>query len=293
MQQITKTMALCAAATIALSTASAKADWDVGDPHKMHYPQLPDLGFTGMDVLASRAMNTAQPNMFKLLADDWRCSQTGPVSDIHIWGSWLDDRKPLDAAGLPDAGNVSFKLSIHADIPVSPSNPFSQPGALLWSQVFAPGSFKTRLYTTVPQESFYDPNIGQIVGIDHEVWQYNFDPIANPFIQQVGTIYWLDVQAIPHDVPGTITHFGWKTTDPFQTAHFNDAAVFTDTLGFNGPMLTPPGWTPMVYPAGHQYAGLPLDQAFVITPEPGSALLCTVGLFWISRRRRTQPAESL
>jgi hypothetical protein len=72
--------------------------WNVGDPHKMHYPQLPDE--TGWDV------NATQP---LVLADDWECSETGWVKDIHFWGSWRHD----------DIGQViAFVLSIHEDIPV-------------------------------------------------------------------------------------------------------------------------------------------------------------------------------
>jgi hypothetical protein len=47
--------------------------------HKMHFPQLPDL--EGWDVYA------VYP---KTLADDWQCSETGEVLDIHFWGSWRD-----------------------------------------------------------------------------------------------------------------------------------------------------------------------------------------------------------
>ncbi len=47
------------------------------DGHKMHFPQLPDED--GWDV------NATQP---QVLADDWTCSQTGWVKDIHFWGSW-------------------------------------------------------------------------------------------------------------------------------------------------------------------------------------------------------------
>jgi hypothetical protein len=102
------------------------------------------------------------------------------------------------------------------------------------------------------------------------VWQYNFTNILNPFPQKQGEIYWLDVQAQPLD-PSTV--FGWKTTNPRdpRTPHFMDDAVFADTAGFNGPLVTP--WQPMVYPVGqHPYGGQSIDQAFVITPEPGTSI---------------------
>src|SRR3990172_9328291 len=80
----------------------------------MHYPQLPDLTSTGMDV------NATFP---KVLADDFLCTSTGPITDIHIWGSWLNDNRPPVA---------NFRLSIHADIPAGPNNPYSRPGEQLW-----------------------------------------------------------------------------------------------------------------------------------------------------------------
>ncbi len=72
----------------------------------MHYPQLPDPG--GWDVVFST-----------WLADDWQCTETGPVSDIHFWVSWKND--------FPGAINrVSVK--IYSNDPCGPggySDPFS------------------------------------------------------------------------------------------------------------------------------------------------------------------------
>ncbi|WP_428940657.1 hypothetical protein [Fontivita pretiosa] len=275
---------------IAGSPQPALADWDPGEPYKMHYPQLPDLTPNGMDVLASHW----QPgtNLFKLLADDFQCTQTGPITDIHIWGSWLNDRLPLvpDAAGVlvPDPAGVRFKLSIHEDIPAGPNQPYSKPGAELWSAIFGPSDFTVRPYHTLPPtvagEAFYDPNTGQILGFDHVIWQYNFESIKNPFIQTQGTIYWLDVQA---QTAWPDARFGWKTTDPTVTPHFNDDAVYGDTIGFNGALVDPPGWQELIYPANHPYAGQSIDLAFVIAPEPGSAMLGIglAGLVMLRRRR--------
>ena len=64
-------------------------DWRPGAPHKMHWPQLPDLGSTGIDI--SLAQLT--------LADDFKCTATGPVRDIHIWGSFEKDILPKEGAG--------------------------------------------------------------------------------------------------------------------------------------------------------------------------------------------------
>jgi len=56
--------------------ALALGDWQPGDGHKMHFPQLPDED--GWDVRAS----------YICLADDWECSEDGFVRDMHFWGSW-------------------------------------------------------------------------------------------------------------------------------------------------------------------------------------------------------------
>lgn len=58
--------------------APALADWEPGDGHKMHFPQLPDPD--GWDVRASALC----------MADDWLCTETGTVDDIHWWGSCQD-----------------------------------------------------------------------------------------------------------------------------------------------------------------------------------------------------------
>src|SRR5438128_379175 len=93
---------------------SAKADWNPGDPAK--WVQLPDLQ-NGMDVL-----DTFSPILpyNKILADDFLCTQTGPITSIHIWGSWLNDNVPRDPSGLPIP--PLFDLSIHSDVPRSATN---------------------------------------------------------------------------------------------------------------------------------------------------------------------------
>jgi hypothetical protein len=273
-----KALQYCVVLALACETvfvSAAKADWNPGDPAK--WVQLPDLSFTGMDVYDTRWPQTSTTgNIFKILADDWECKSVDPVTDIHIWGSWLNNRLPTIGTGGPNPAAVTFKLSIHEDIPVGPGVPYSRPGQQVWSRVMPATS--VRLYAPSPQfpnpvnEYFYDPNINQIIGADNQVWQYNFTNLLDPFIQQ-GTaaapkIYWLDVQAVTPD-PEAI--FGWKTAIP---PHRLDDAVFADTEGFGGPLMAP-GWRDLHYPPGHPYQGQSFDLSFVITtiPEPASLTL--------------------
>jgi len=253
--------ALAMLVALAASANLAKADWKPGDPYK--WVQMPDLE-AGMDVLATEP---------KILADDFQCTFTGPITDVHIWGSWLDDIV-LDT--------VTFKLSIHSDVPAgADGTTYSYPGPELWSMVFQPGQYIANPWPTPPTtERFYDPNQGAVVGFDTQVWQYNFyidEPLA--FVQQ-GTsanpvVYWLDVQA------QTLTpsaQFGWKTT--YQP--WNDDATWSDA-----PFGTEPAiWNELI----DQTTGTSLDMAFVITtiPEPGTAMLLGLGaaVLLITRRRR-------
>ncbi|MCK4409643.1 MAG: hypothetical protein KAW67_06130, partial [Candidatus Eisenbacteria sp.] len=70
---------LVLAATIVIALAvTASAHWDETEPAK--WVQMPDLDFTGTDV------NCTEP--WYLLADDFLCTETGPILDVHIWGSW-------------------------------------------------------------------------------------------------------------------------------------------------------------------------------------------------------------
>ena len=64
--------------TIFLLSGVTFADWIEGDPHKMHWPQLPDPN--GLDVMATEPF---------VLADDFECAETGYIKDIHFWGSWF------------------------------------------------------------------------------------------------------------------------------------------------------------------------------------------------------------
>ena len=265
--------------SLVFTAGIVRGDWDPGDPYKMHYPQLPDLNDTGLDVMASYPdpFITAAP-LGKVLADDWRCSQSGPVTDIHIWGSWLFDVLPVG-----DPGAVTFRLSIHEDIPAGGDLNYSRPGPLLWEDTFAPGDprWSVRLYATA-FEQFYDPNLNTIVGTDTQVYQYNFfiDP-ANAFPQQEGTIYWLDVLALPVNNPNPQLAFGWKTS----LDHFNDDAVYGDTID---PFVSPVEWSELRYPDGHEFQGNSIDLAFVITPEPVTMLILAAGLAPGLLRRRNK-----
>jgi len=230
-------------AGLALPVA-AVGDWDPSMPAK--WVQYPDLGQTGIDVNCSQQF---------ILADDFLCTETGRITDIHIWGSWRNDYLPY---GTPNA--VIFTLSIHADIPAGHGTP-SMPGEVLWFKRFQEGDFASRIWQGQMPEGWMDPPDMYVFPGDYTCWQYNFlIPPASAF-RQTGTstepiVYWLDVKAEPADPQA---FFGWKTS----LDHWNDDAVWG--MGFE-PYFGP--WAELRYPPGHPMFGQSIDLAFVITTHP-------------------------
>jgi len=100
-----------------------------------------------------------------VLADDFVCSNPGPITDIHLWGSWLNDQVQTNS--------LTFWLAIYSNVPVSATNSFSYPGNLLWQEQFGPGQY-IESFWSFGQESFLDPGASAVVGPDSQVWYYLF-----------------------------------------------------------------------------------------------------------------------
>jgi hypothetical protein len=209
--------------------------------NKMHWPQMPDFGLTGLDVEM-----TQYP-----LADDFKCIATGPISDIHFWASFANDVLP---PGGPNS--LTLELSIYSDVPVD-SIKWSRPGEKLWSRTFNPREYSVRKIDNRPL-GWYNPWTQNYIPTNHRgAWQYDFYITDKPFTQQEGTIYWLVIKEV--DRPANANYkIGWKTTT--KKLGWNDAAVYYYSL---------PGgyfvWLPMNYPARHEYAEQKLHLAFAIT----------------------------
>jgi hypothetical protein len=242
---------------VAIACASLQADWFVGDAYKMHHPQMPDP--VGWDVKVSQ-------NNF--VADDFLCTQSGPITDIHFWGSWRGDNFVDPLADL-----LNVQLTIYADVPVGPGEPFSHPTPnFLWQ--YQTDLNDPTLVTVRPEppssQGWYDPlQLLSIPGDHNQYFQYNIsiDP-DEWFPQQEGTIYWLEIHVV---VPETM-EFGWKTS---LDAWNDDSVNWIAGLDI---------WEEMFDPVN----GNSLQQAFVIVPEPGEIALAfglIAACFVLIRRR--------
>lgn len=233
----------------------------VDDICEAKWYQMPDLSTNGIDIYDSKPL---------ILADDFQCNKRTLITDIRIWGSWLNDILPSDGPGA-----VAFTLSIHADIP-DPDNQgplYSQPGQVLWWKQFAPFTFNVRQFQAQINEGWWDPRTpNYLFPGDHVCWEYYFQiPAAEAFCQEGSQehpiVYWLDVQATP--MGGTaVAQFGWKTS----VNHWNDDAVWGQGMEpYPGP------WNELRYPAQHPLHQQSIDLAFAIAgdhPCPNGCPTC-------------------
>lgn len=283
---------LTALGILGLLAGPAVADWDVGDPHKMHRPQLPDMA--GWDV------NFTHTDEFpRVLADDWRCSETGTVTDFHFWFSVRDDM-PFE----PKENIRNIHLSIHENVEPDAVYPWSRPGRLVWRADVGfdhgPGNLAVRPWppATIPPvpQGWLDPYVPFVGPDDHfGTWQANIfvDPAQiEPFRQEEGEIYWLDLFVETRGQPGTApVQLGWKTAvprnpdNPDLPQHWFDDAVWWDPFS-EQPDGTLGVWRELRDPR----TGRSLDLAFVITPEPSTSVMLAsaglLGLLALLRRRR-------
>jgi len=182
------------------------ADWHPEDGHKMHFPQLPDEA--GWDV------NATQP---VVLADDWTCSDSGLIRDVHFWGSWKHGQE-----GVINYFSIGFAEDIPADDPQNPTG-HSMPGATIVE-------YEIWEFAAVPidppsMEGWYDPYTGDIFPDDHDAYfQYNIFldqlyPESELIWQDSGTVYWLFISAIVQPDP-MFSQWGWKSS---LNHHLDDA----------------------------------------------------------------------
>ncbi len=224
--------------------------------HKMHWPQLPDPN--GWDV---RACN-GEDGLQKVLADDFLCTASGPITNIIFWGSWFSDEFIMED---PFQGITNIHLSIHNDIPDpdGTGSEYSKPElpALIEWNIDPQNPPQGWLVTITPEEpsmqGWYDPNMDIHILNNHSNY-FRYDiiiPTNEAFVQTSNTIYWLDVS-----VETTFGQWGWKTS---VSEHFMDDAVWADL-----PVINTNQWRELIDPE----TGISLDLAFIIDgpdePEP-------------------------
>ena len=162
--------------------------------------QLPDTNW-GFDIwswgIIDDAYDTDDFRRYSIgneVAEDWRCFNGRAITKVTWWGSLNEyeedtpDTPPMpDKSALPDA----FLLSMHHDIPMGGGYHYSQPGTPPIQTVEIPISkVKITYYDSNPK---IDHTTGQPIAgqMEHE---YKFQTVLeDPWPQDTGTIYWLDI----------------------------------------------------------------------------------------------------
>ena len=265
---------LLVVALLLLKTFTAFGDWVPEDGHKMHFPQLPDPEGWDIEMFSHAGPGVLGQNEN---ADDWVCSQSGPVKDIHFWTSWMDDNEmePPDPQTVPGVLDNVF-VAIYDDLPAGSGGvQYSRPGTLLWSRAFQAGENE---FTVAPAgvglQGFYRPPGGPTdwTNPDHELYQQvNITKIEDPFVQTAGELYWLEVHA--NWETGIENRVGWTTSqNPFGSGAvwWNPEDQVQDWV----PLMSPPDFTE------------PLALAFVITPEPATVGMLLLGSLILLQRRK-------
>jgi hypothetical protein len=192
------------------------------------WQQRPDM------VRGANLLSIANDASWVTVADDWLCLDGSPVADLHFWGSypgWMDDAPD---PGVPTPGVKAFRIQIFSDVPASAATEFSRPGKLLyevWVEDFVESPVASIL---LPWERY-----------EHK-YRYDLD-LPRPFWQRRDHIYWLNIAAVPLEIP-----WGWETS----MDRWNDVAV-------EGFYRSPDDWfwDPVLHPWTEKY----VDMAFELT----------------------------
>jgi len=195
--------------------------------------------FVGWDEASDYNNNPPLP----ILADDWKCTDDRPVTDIHWWGSFIGWTQPRPPPIMPK----TFHIGIWTDMPSpDPCNPFtfSHPRQLVWENFCDNWVWNFAGYDEDPRTT--DPNKRE----NEACFQFNqllsedewFNQEPDP-CDPNGRVYWLSIAPIyePNDYNDPNFYpWGWKTREHF----FQDDAVRI-TLTFNPTAGT---WWPPIPP---------------------------------------------
>lgn len=203
------------------------------------WSQPPDMEF---------GVNIQSTEVEPIVADDWRCRDPRPVTDVHFWGSYIKWEETNSTPQSPEPQVEGFWIRIYTDVPAGPDNRYSHPGELLYEVEIK--KFEQRYVDSIPH-----PN----QTFEHKFY-YSLD-LPEPFVQREETIYWISIAAI---MPNEYKYpWGWETS----IRHWNDNAC--GSVSAQEPWywdeITPdmlPGWYP------HRRVDMAFELTVPFEPPP-------------------------
>ncbi|MBN1359292.1 MAG: hypothetical protein JW993_01815 [Sedimentisphaerales bacterium] len=151
---------------------------------------------------------------WKIVADDFRCYGSMPVTSVHWWGSYVG----WNQTSYPTTRPVAYLLGFWSNVPANVDAAFSHPGKLLHT-AYIPISQVNE--TWVGRDQF--PNKPNETCFKYHVqlnpqqyfWQERFLDVTND------DVFWLSVLAIYQGTGAPSYPWGWKT----RPAHWLDDGV--------------------------------------------------------------------
>ncbi len=160
---------------------------------------------------------------YPIVADDWVCTSTNPVTDIHWWGSFSNWCWPTPPQ-LPDA----FCIAFWTDLPANTNEPGSFSHPLVCEKVLQATNYTVHF-------AGWDVDPRNPAAIPEACFEFDLDLSTNQWFVQNPTggtnIYWVSIAAV-YNQPGTETPFwGWKTRprDPDSLAPDDAVRIFYPT----------------------------------------------------------------
>ncbi|MHC4618765.1 MAG: DUF7901 domain-containing protein [Planctomycetota bacterium] len=202
---------------------------------------------------------TGEPNVIRLVADDWRCERRTPVTAAVWWGSYLGYSyqacagEPCEPPVRPDY----FLLQIWDDVPdPSPGDPqtLSHPNNVLWGYQAYDYDEVLVGYDKHPEGEGApnEPVFRYSVRLPQEDWFFQRD---------VNGMYWFSVLAV-YDGNAPSHDWGWTN----HKHMFNDNAV-TGTL-------QPGTMDEWIWDKIHDQTGAPADMSFILFTDPNECTNC-------------------
>lgn len=240
-------------------------------------PQAPYV-FTAWNELSSMHLR-------KMLADDWQCGDSHPITGFHWWGSFQGWTESL----LPSEQPLAFHIGIWTDAPAqfpTPSANVGHPSTLLWETYCTAWAWNVAGFDRDPRGLRQDETCFQFTClISQDEWFY---PMVDR--QTTSTVYWVSITAVYDTGTMTPQHaWGWTT----RPHHFNSDAV--QILNTSRPGTGGTSWPPSI---GSQWAdgkrieyppNVSWDMAFELLTNQGAGpgvvdgALTPVYQFWSDR----------
>ena len=159
-----------------------------------------------------------------VMADDWKCNDTRPITDIHWWGSFQGWRLRKPPTIMPTA----FHIGIWTDVPkhsadnLMPDPSDSHPRELIWENICTNYVWNFAGIDVDPRNrpDYVDETCFQFTQLlNEDEWFYQ-----HPMEDGMPNVYWLSIAAIfdASQIDDPDFHeWGWKT----RPHYFNDDAV--------------------------------------------------------------------